>query len=60
MTKVDCEKFDKIQNDLITQALSFYDTGKDIKFWSVIEALQKILDVKFSLSCNSKRSKKKT
>ena len=60
MPKVDCKKFDKIQNDLITKAISFYDAGKDVKFWAEIEALQKLLDVKFSLSCNGKRPKKKT
>ena len=60
MPKVDCKQFDKIQNDLITKALAFYGAGKDVHFWAEIEALQKILDVKFSLECNSKRSKKKT
>ena len=60
MPKANCKKFDKIQDDLITKALSFYNAGKDVKFWAEIEALQKLLDVKFSLSCNSKQSKKKT
>ena len=59
MPKADCKRFDRIQNDMLNKAFSFYDKGKDVKFWAEVEALQKLLDLKFSLDCNRKKIKKK-
>ena len=59
MVNANCKRFDTIQNDMLNRAFSFYDQGKDINFWAEVEALQKLLDLKYSLDCGRKLRKKK-
>lgn len=58
MDKAMCARIDKIQSELVENALKLYNEGKYADFWGAVGSLDVFLSVKEGLGCPIRKRRK--